>query len=416
MSVKLVELQTQYEEDPRFVNETIKIRQNYRERIKAWNCNSYSNQSINFNCPPPSPLIALSTNMDIEISLLCEITTNTPPNCYAYDNNMIKVKELAIYKLIDRIQGSINNCSITEKYASIINVLSKIDKFENQFCKCNVLQNEKNSSDENIFLKSKIEIILRAPLKIFTDNKIFCGVISTDFTIHLVDNINQIFLFDDKIAGSTINISGSKLYTKYITLRYEYASIMNNKNIVKCLTKTLFVHRLNTVNILKLGQIETIHTNMYQTANTPEKILIFAREINGKNRYFPIKQCHFSRNNYSGIMQGYSQEDLFLISKNNGLKCSWDDFSNGSIILLGENELFLDEHESSYDLNPNSFMFTVSIENIYEDIELKNIEVCVLIIHNSSLITVKSYTNYITGGLSRETIFKTRENKNTLKL
>ncbi len=370
-----------FEEDNRYKDTPIIITPSFMERVKPCSTSCFSNSDITFNCPPPTRFCGISTDINLEIKLICE---SSEP----LDKNNFKLKDNALYYLINNITATVNDCHVNKIYSEIIEPLTKLYKYDNQFYKF------KKLSD------NKLEIKLRGDLNLFEARKAFRGVDNMYFRIMLESDKSKIFSSYE--SNCKFEIDKPRLYIRYILPSLPSDEYLSSRIITKQINRYV-----NTSKIKKLMTKKSIRlfSRTIQTAHPPSKIIIFVRDK--KMRYFPIIKCEINKNNNIGILSELEKEDLYVISKNNGSLQSWEEFRKdfGSILVIGANDLYLGHGESPYTEINGSLEITVTIKNIYDEINDDEVDIYILKENDVMLVTYKYHTDHYSGILStKETI------------
>lgn len=105
-----------------------------RTTFKRWTTNSISSSNINFSTPPPSAgiiidrKITLTLPMRITATFTCPKVPNNGDNYTVFNAaDQVAPRAFPIHTLLNTIQLTINNCSVTQSIGEIIHALSRFN-------------------------------------------------------------------------------------------------------------------------------------------------------------------------------------------------------------------------------------------------------------------------------------------------
>ena len=126
-------------------------------------------------------------------------------------------------------------------------------------------------------------------------------------------------------------VTSLKLLINLLTLQPEQYSRIITRNVLPIQDYSWFVSSYNST--VTAGATNTFTFPIVSLNQIPETLLVFVRpapdatDFSSMSRYFTINSATISFNNQSGILASCSQQELYNISKENGSKQSYTDFT-----------------------------------------------------------------------------------------
>lgn len=277
------------------------------------------------------------------------------------------------------------------------------------------------------------------------NNQGFVGLNSLNIVANVDAGLSRFCSFKDN--GYTINISlQNNPFTASLLLNFlstQPTDLVKAKNIVPYMDYPRYLTSTTNLAAIPFGQSQTITCQNIQLSQVPDLFLIFVRPFPITQTTFyqsasflPITNISVNFNNSSGLLSSCTRQDLWRISRRNGLKSSWIEFSGmsstlesyalanisanpgrypttGSMIVLNPAlDLSLPSYLSCGSLGQYSFQINVTVENFYRS-RLGGIAVqpeVVVVCCNSGLFTTISGTSSVyTGILSKQMVLDVQQ-------
>lgn len=130
----------------------------------------------------------------------------------------------------------------------------------------------------------------------------------------------------NSVAFAGSGFSGSKLNVLFITPNLSVP--LPPISSVPWLEMPRYTTAVNS--LIPAGQIYTIQSNNIVLPCIPDYFMIFAKPqasgygVNDADWLLPITKINLNFNNYSGLMNNVTQEQLYHVSMQNGLECDWN--------------------------------------------------------------------------------------------
>lgn len=99
--------------------------------FKKWTTNSVSNSNINFSTPPPSAGIIIDRKITLTLPMQLTLQFSVPNiiNTLSVEPNFFAPRAFPIHSMLNTVQLTINNCSITQNIGEIIHSLLRYNTF-----------------------------------------------------------------------------------------------------------------------------------------------------------------------------------------------------------------------------------------------------------------------------------------------
>jgi len=337
---------------------------------------SYSNSSAQFTAPPPSPGVIVDRKIWLKMPVKIEFNGESGGIGQGLlQSGFDAFRAYPLAQMTNVLNVMINNTSVSINLNDSIGALLRyhnttmtkeyeysmtpthMDESQNYDDLVNTIRNplgyygDSNGGDvegrgsfpyrvfTNTATNAVVEADLCEPLFLSPllfghgDRKGFVGVQNFTFTFTWDSNLERIWSHAPS-SGSiyTINVTlgQPQLLFKYITpkqLTMIPRSIEYDYNIVN-----RYPTNSGSFNI---EEVRTIQSQNIQLQSIPKRVYIYARVSNSSrgyqdcDTYLAIQNINVNWNNRSGLLSSATQQDLYNISKNNGVDMSWNQWSGG---------------------------------------------------------------------------------------
>jgi hypothetical protein len=172
---------------------------------------------------------------------------------------------------------------------------------------------------------------------------------------------------------------------------------------------------VKSVATLASGSSTTVISDSIKLSQIPKKCYLFARRSRSTTDYTTadafagIKRVSMNFNNESGLLGTASQEDLYHISRDNGLNHSWSSFSKyrGSVVCLeyGKDIGLADDEAPGV-----NGAYTVSVQCEIENLSSAAVdyEFYMMFVMNGTFIVSPDFARATLGNLTRELVLDTK--------
>lgn len=355
---------------------------------KPFTTNSFNNSSFQFACPPPSPNIFVDRKVYLKVDVSLDFTGTVNPNTPGGGIIQAGVDALRAYPLSSNMSVltvTINNTAVSVNMSDTIRALLRyhnpvgqrnqelsltptmqdqsqnyVDVLGGVRNPLSVYADSASGADEprgGFILNSwvggttgatgadsaSVTCTLCEPLFLSPflfgagDDSAFLGVQTLDFNITWNANLSRIWSHmvlpanqnPATLNAPVVNFSNPVLLFKYIT-----PSLL--QKLPRSISYPYFsIDRYPTTSLQAFtpNSIQTISSNNIQLKSIPRKIYVFARRQNSDesflttDTYFSIESVNVNWNNESGLLSSATKQDLYNISKKNGVNLSWSQWA-----------------------------------------------------------------------------------------
>jgi hypothetical protein len=346
---------------------------------KTFVSTSYSDASLNFSCPPPSPAICVSRKVQLECTVrfvfsgsgagLGNIlqTGYDGPRAYPLSSvmnvlNMTLNNTSVSVNMADVLSGVMryNNCldnkrrnlSLTptyqdqsQSYADLVGsnrnpLAAYFDSLDDGAeprggFRCNVVSNTPTAAVVDYIFT---EPIMVSPFYFGKEEKsAFIGLQNMDLNITWLNNLSRMWSRATNHPQNLTSLTASfvappKLFFKYLTppanmlipneISYPYSVVDRFMTEVGSIASTA---------------VQTVSSNNIQFQGVPDHIYVYARRrnsdlnFNSTDTFLSIRRVSVNFNNRSGLLASCSQQDLYQVSKKNGCNMSWSQWSGKAV-------------------------------------------------------------------------------------
>lgn len=353
---------------------------------KPYTSTSYSDNAWNFSCPPPSPLICVDPKIYISVPVKVSFTgTTTNPSGKLLNNGFDAFRAFPLTNIIQTLTARINNSSASINMSDVMPALlryntdHKIKEYD--FSLCPTMQDcFQNYSDgagtnrnpldfysgnsyettrgafpytavKNEATTASVSATLTEPIllspylfgKGSTSKNGFIGVQTMDFQF-VLGNLSRIWSHDN--SGGTTFTNVSVTFGQPAIL-FNYITPKMLEPIPKSLSYSyMVIDRYPTDNnsTVEPNKSVTITSNNIQLNTIPRRVYIYARKnvndltYTDTDTFFALNRVSIQYNSMNGLLSNASAQDLYNISKCNGVNLSWPEWS-GSVFTSGSANL-----------------------------------------------------------------------------
>ena len=347
----------------------------YREVVST----SYSNTQASFNCNPPSPSICVDRNVLYKQPVTLTFQGTSAPGARLLQSGFDAFRAMPLHSIMNNLQLQINNSKLTVEASEIIHEMQRMHSNEDDSEEFSLSPSLSDQSQEYADLAApptnrnplaqygeKFGLPCRGGFPYTAINNPVDGTtatVSADLCEALqispllfagysgkglfrVQNMQVQINFDADLARLWSHSAGSGSTITSITVELGQPSLLL-KFITPPATMSLptsvgYDYRDVEVYTTELGsdlapgaQADLVSNNI-QLNVVPSHLLIFAKERRGNRSYtttdswLPPQSLSMSWANQNGIFSGADQRELYKISKDNGLRMSFTEWSAGS--------------------------------------------------------------------------------------
>ena len=359
---------------------------------KPFSSTSYSNSSFSFSCPPPSPGIIVDRKVYLRVPVTLSFTCTNTGSDNMLQAGFDAFRAYPLTSCMSTLQVTLNNTSVSINMADVMPTLlryhnpvlqhlyeysmtpSMMDQYQDYSDGIGSNRNplatyaDSNSgADEgrggfpmqiisNTAGSAQVSAVLTEPLFLspflfgFGDSSGFIGMQTMDFTMTWLSSLNRMWSHIDHDNISNFQVSSVSFGQPQ--LLFTYITPKELQSIPRALTLPYFtVDRYYTASGLSVvpNQSITINSNNIQLNSIPRRMYISMRRQNADlygtgnsqsspviypgcyytDTFFSISNISVNWNNYSGLLSSATQQDLYNISKKNGVNLSWTQWSGG---------------------------------------------------------------------------------------
>lgn len=353
---------------------------------KPYTSTSYSNTAFNFSAPPPSPLIAIDPKFYISVPVTITFTgTTTNPSGCLLNNGFDSFRAFPLSNIIQTLTVRMNNSAASINLADTITALMRYNTTHNikeyDYSLCPTMQdyfqeyssgagtnrnpldfysgnsyettrgafpyvavnNDVNATPATPFT-AKVSAVITEPIflspflfgKGSSSKNGFIGVQTLDFQFVLGSRLERIWSHDPS-GGSTI--TNYNVEFGQPALLFNYITPKMLEPIPKSLSYSyMVIDRYPTDNNAAVASNTTvsISSNNIQLNSIPRRVYIYCRKRNADlyatdtDTFLALNSININYNNQSGLLSSASAQDLYNISKRNGVNMSWPEWSGSA--------------------------------------------------------------------------------------
>lgn len=350
-------------------------------QYKQYTSTSYSTNSFQFSCPPPSEKILVNRKVYLQAPVTITFTGTTTgglttllnpgcdaPRAYPLSSNM------------NTVSVTINNATVNINMADVIQALLR---YNNPEClkeyDYSITPSEMDESQEYNDLANSIRNVLSGyqdsnygnthrgafPFNVATntntsasvtftatepiflspfyygkgDHSGFYGVRTMDFNFTWNSDLSRFWCHNPNVGeGQTSTITNVSVVFGQPKLLFEYTTPPITMERPRSIAYPYYVvNRFPTgpTTIASNATIGNIVSNNIQLNSIPRRMYILLREqnsdltVNTTDSFASIENISLQFENFSGLLASASKQDLYNISRNNGLNMSWTEWSGG---------------------------------------------------------------------------------------
>jgi hypothetical protein len=355
---------------------------------KPYTSTSFSNSAWNFSCPPPSPLICVDPKFYVSVPVNVSFTgTTTNPSGVLLNNGFDGFRAFPLANIIQTLTVRMNNSAASINMADVIPALLRYNTTHNikeyDYSLCPTMQDYmQNYSDmagtnrnplsfyssnsyettrgafpyvsvNNGSTTASVSATITEPIFLSpflfgkgSDSKNgFIGVQTLDFQF-VLGNTSRIWSHDNSggttFSAVTVSFGQPSILFSYITPKML-------QEIPKSLSYSYMVidrYPTDKGSTIGPGATCTISSNNIQLNSIPKRVYLYAKKKNedltylDTDTFFALNRITVQYNNQSGLLSSASAQDLYNISKRNGVNMSWPEWS-GSAFTSGGTTLGL---------------------------------------------------------------------------
>ena len=352
-------------------------------QYKQYQSTSYSNNSFQFSCPPPSEKILTDRKVLLRVPATITVTGAAGTSGVVWNPEYDALRSYPLSTNMQTVQATINNSTATIQMSDVIQPLlryhnpeamreveysltpAELDHSQNYE---DVLLSNRSplglytDADDtthrgafpytitsNNATTAEIDVILSEYIYLspfyfgFGDAKGFYGVRTMDFNFTWNANLNRFISHANNAVSATIS-NVSVLFCQPSLLFQYVTPPLTMPRPVSISYPYYVVNRFPTgPTTIASGVSVNVPSNNIQLNSIPRRMYIFARQQNSDQQTYlsgggpnstdtfaEIQQISIQFENYSGLLASASEQDLYNISKTNGLNMSWLDWTGGS--------------------------------------------------------------------------------------
>lgn len=354
-------------------------------QYKQYQSTSFSPDSFQFSAPPPSEKILVDRKVLLKTPVLISVTgTVTSNGGFAWNPEFDALRSYPLSTNLQTVQATINNSTATIQMSDVIQPLLRYHNPEAmreveysltpaQLDNCQNYEDVANSVRSPLGLYtdgddithrgafpytivsnpagatagvSSVTAVISATLSEyiylspfyfgFGDAKGFYGVRTMDFNFTWNANKSRFISHANDATGSAVITNVSVTFGQPSLLFQYITPPLTMPRPVSISYPYYVVNRFPSgPTTIASGAVTTISSNNIQLNSIPRRMYIFARQqnndqtVNSTDAYAEIQNISIQFENYSGLLASASEQDLYNISKCNGLNMSWLDWTGG---------------------------------------------------------------------------------------
>jgi len=430
--------------------------------------NNYSTSSVSFTANPPSPKVIVDRYALMTFYLDFEFTGTTTGTQLLNIGSTDALQAFPVQTNVTNIDARFNNAKISMATSEILPALLRIGMMQREkgldfmcptqqdaspefsdlfgFARnplgsygdstgellprgCDVYYNVISNTVESAHVQCVVtEPVILPPFSFGKQSdyaKGFMHLNNFDMTLTLSSNLATMWAHDQVSSGTTLSSVAVTLYNNpVLSFRYLTPDALFYSSIPKAISYNYFnVDRYVTQGpTLAPGASMTLPTTNINLKSLPTKLILFAQEqysdrsVNktiGTFAYIP--QINVTFNGSTGLLAGASAQQLFQMSKSNGLSYSWEEHSTqiGSVIIIsfgkdlqigsGASEITAPGLAGNYNIQAN-----VTIQNINTHRSI-TFQLYMVTIENGSLVLAGNKTFLNLGIITPEDVLNSHE-------
>lgn len=347
-------------------------------QYKQYQSTSYSPNSFQFSAPPPSEKILVGRKVLLRTPVTIQINGTAGSSGLMWNVNYDAIRAYALSSNLQTIQATINNSTATVQMSDVIQPLlryhnpecmreveysltpTQLDNAQNYedlapLSVRNVLGSyenadgvthrgafpyviSSNTSTQAVITCTLAEYIYLSPFYFgFGDAKGFYGVRTMDFNFTWNTNLSRFISHANSSVSATI--SSVSVTFGQPSLLFQYVTPPMTMPRPALISYPYYVvNRFPTgPTAIASNTTTVVSSNNIQLNSIPRRMYIFARQQNGEqtfnstDTYAEIQNISIQFENVSGLLASASEQDLYNISKQNGLNMSWTDWTGGPV-------------------------------------------------------------------------------------
>ena len=349
-------------------------------QYKQYQSTSYSVNSFQFSAPPPSEKILVDRKVLLRVPVTITINGTAGSSGVMWNLGLDALRAYPLATNLQTIQATINNSTATIQSSDVIQALlryhnpeamreveysltpSQLDNAQNYADVApltirNPLGNYEdaddithrgafpyqisdNTSTQAVIQCTLAEYIYLSPFYFgFGDSKGFYGVRTMDFNFTWNANLSRFISHATDLEGIGSTISSVNVVFGQPSLLFQYVTPpLTMPRPVSISYPYYVVNRFPSgPTLVNSNTTADISSNNIQLNSIPRRMYIFARQQNSDQNqnttdtFAEIQNISIQFENYSGLLASASEQDLYNISKTNGLNMSWTDWTGGPV-------------------------------------------------------------------------------------
>ncbi len=355
--------------------EYIVLKGGSRVTYKSINSTSYSETSIQFTAPPPSPGVIVSRKIMMKLPVTITFVGDSGDAGQGLlQSGYDAFRAFPISSVMNTMTVSINNTSMSINMSDVIQPLlryntglhikdrdysttpSMMDTYARYESGTNTIRNPlggygdafesarggfkvtvvSNTQFEAVVQADLTELLYLSPFVFGRFNKAgLIGVQNMDFNFTFGNDLSRMW---SHASGASTTFTSATVAFSQPSLLFKYVTPSQIQPIPRSAVYPYFsVNRYPTDSNLSFtpGQTRTLSTQNIQLQSIPRRLYIFARRknsdqtVNTTDTFFGIQNISVNWNNYSGLLSSASQQDLYKISIKNGCNMTFSQWSGG---------------------------------------------------------------------------------------
>lgn len=353
-------------------------------QYKQYQSTSFSVNSFQFSCPPPSEKILTDRKVLLRVPVTITINGTVGEGVtQIWNQGYDALRSYAVSTNMQTLQATINNSTATIQMSDVIQPLlryhnpeclrqveysltpSQLDNAQNYEDLLGSIRNPlatysdaddvihrgafpytivSNTTTQAVIQTTLAEYLYLSPFYFgHGDAKGFYGVRTMDFNFTWNANLDR---FISHAAGLS-TISSINILFAQPSLLFQYVTPpLTMQRPVSITYPYYIVNRFPTgPTLINSNVTQVVNSNNIQLNSIPRRMYIFARQQNSEqtsnstDTFAEIQNISIQFENYSGLLASASEQDLYNISKMNGLNMSWTDWTGGPVqnVLGGAN-------------------------------------------------------------------------------
>jgi hypothetical protein len=349
-------------------------------QYKQYTSTSYSANSFQFSCPPPSEKILVNRKVYLQAPVTLNFTGSVSGATETLLNSGFDApRAFPLSTNLNTVSVTINNATVNINMGDVIQALLRYNNPEclkeydysitptemdesqeyNELANTirNVLSDYGNSNYGNTHrgafpftiisntdTTASVSFVATEPIFLSPfyygkgDHSGFYGVRTMDFNFTWNSDLSRLWSHNPTPTGGTSTITGVTVNFGQPKLLFEYTTPpITMERPLSIAYPYYVVNRFPTgpTNIPASTTASNIVSNNIQLNSIPRRMYIYLREqnsdltINKTDSFASIENISLQFENFSGLLASASKQDLYNIARNNGLNLSWTEWSGG---------------------------------------------------------------------------------------